>query len=283
VKGGIDLHIHTSASDGLHSPADVVRMASEAGLCVIAISDHDTVDGIAPALDAVSGRALEVIPAVSTESDGSREVHMLGYFIDWTAEELAGDLVRLRNSRLGRARAMRDRLSELGMPISWERVQELAGEGSIGRPHLARVLQEAGFVGSTREAFDLYLARGRPAYVSRFKIAVGEAIRLINNAGGVAVLAHPWGLDDLVPDLAPQGLAGLEIHYPGYTPDMIEHLSTLAAAHDLVCTGGSDFHGLAILPDNMLGAIRVPIECLEGLRARKQTRAHPGLDDVPAI
>jgi predicted metal-dependent phosphoesterase TrpH len=271
MKNGADLHVHTNVSDGLHSPPEVVAMAIEVGLSAIAISDHDAVEGIAPALDAVAGRPLEVVPAVeiSTEGKGNLEVHVLGYLIDWMEAGLVHELARLRDSRILRAMAMRDRLYELGMPISWERVQQVAGEGSIGRPHLARVLQEEGFVGSTREAFDLYLARGKPGYVARYKITAVEALHLINQAGGVAVLAHPWGLDDLLDGLAAEGLAGLEIHYPGYTPDMAEHLSTLALTHNLVCTGGSDFHGLAMLPDNRLGETWVPMACLAELRERK--------------
>jgi predicted metal-dependent phosphoesterase TrpH len=271
MKNGADLHVHTNVSDGLHSPSEVVDMAIDAGLCAIAISDHDAVEGIAPALDAAAGRPLEVVPAVeiSAEGNGNLEVHVLGYFVDWMAAELVQGLAFLRDSRILRAKAMRDRLSELGVPISWERVQQVAGEGSIGRPHLARVLQEEGMVTSTRDAFDLYLARGKPAYVARYKITAVQALQLIKRAGGVAVLAHPWGLDDLLGGLAAEGLAGLEIHYPGYTPDTVEHLSTLAATHNLVCTGGSDFHGLAMLPDNRLGEAGVPMDCLTDLISRK--------------
>jgi len=272
MSNGADLHVHTDVSDGLHSPAEVVQMASEAGLSALAISDHDAVDGIALALDAAATWPVEVIPAVeiSTEGDGNLEVHVLGYLIDWTAAELVQHLSLLRDSRLSRAMAMCRRLGELGMPIPWERVREIAGEGSIGRPHLARVLQEEGFVASTREAFDLYLARGKPAYVPRYKITAVQALHLIERAGGLPVLAHPWGLDHLLGGLAAQGLVGLETHYPGYTPDMVEHLSQLAAALNLVCTGGSDFHGLAMLPDNRLGETRVSMECVDALRLRRQ-------------
>lgn len=271
MKNGADLHVHTDVSDGLHAPAEVVRMAIAARLEAIAISDHDAVDGIVPALQEAAGGLL-VVPGVeiSTEGDGNLEVHVLGYFIDWEAAELVRELALLRDSRISRARAMWDRLSALGMPISWERVQEVAGAGSIGRPHLARVLQEEGFVGSTREAFDLYLARGKPAYVPRFKITAEDAVRLVRRAGGVAALAHPWGLDHLVGGLAAKGLAGLEVHYTGYTPEMVEHLAALAEDHDLVCTGGSDFHGLAMLPENRLGIPRIPIDRLAALRARLQ-------------
>lgn len=265
----IDLHIHTTASDGLYTPAEVVEMACAAGLRVVSICDHDTVDGLAEAFRAAEGTDLELIPGVEVSADADGlEVHILGYFVDQGNSELRTALARFRESRLQRAREMLARLEALGVPLSWDRVQELAREGTLGRVHIAEAMREARYVASSREAFERYVGHGRPAYVRRLRVSAVEAMRLIYGAGGLPVLAHPWDLLPIVPGLPAEGLAGLEVYYTGYSRAMTARLCVLAREHDLVCTGGSDFHGLALLPDNPLGGVRVPAGCVEALRRR---------------
>jgi 3',5'-nucleoside bisphosphate phosphatase len=271
MNDGIDLHIHTAASDGLHTPSEVVGLAQAAGLRTIAITDHDTLGGLAEAVAAARGTGLEVIRGVeiSTEAPDA-EVHILGYYVNDANQEFGTALVRLRNARMERAQAMLNKLQALRITLSWSRVHELAQGGTVGRPHIARALQEAGYVSSVQEAFDRFLGRGRPAYVSRYKVTPAEAIRLIRLAEGVAVLAHPWELTALLPGLVAEGLAGLETYYANYAPEVKAILRRQAEHYGLLCTGGSDFHGLDLLPENRLGTGKVPPECLAALRAHSR-------------
>lgn len=267
----VDLHIHSVFSDGLHTPTEIVAMARQIGLRLIAISDHDTVDGIAEAQRAAAGTELTVIPGLEISATaGNSEVHILGYFVDDTNAELGAALTRFRESRLERGEQMVAKLRTMGICLSWERVRELAGEGVVGRPHIALALQEAGRVGSSQEAFDNYLGRNKAAYVPRAKISPQDAIALIRSAHGVPVLAHPADIAYMVPALAAMGLAGLEVYYPSYSPDTVAFLRQIAQQHQLICTGGSDFHGLALLPDNHLGGPCVPTSCVTTLCARRQ-------------
>ncbi|MBC7235484.1 MAG: PHP domain-containing protein [Chloroflexi bacterium] len=269
--GAIDLHVHTSISDGTLTPSEVVRLALRHGIKVLAITDHDTVEGVPEALQAAAGSALRVIPGVEISTHlADAELHILGYLIDHTHPVLADTLAHFRRQRLDRARRMVRRLEDLGIPLSWERVLDLAGQGVVGRTHVARALQEAGFVGSIQEAFREYLGRKGPAYVPRPKMTPGQAIELIRSAGGVPVLAHPWGLTSFIPELVRDGLQGLEVYYPGYSVEIVAELERLTRQYDLVCTGGSDFHGLDEAPENQLGAVSVPKACLRELEARKQ-------------
>ncbi len=268
----IDLHVHTQASDGLHSPREVVRLARECGLGAIAITDHDSVEGIAEAeLAAAEGEPpLRILPGVEVSAElDDADVHVLGYLVDYHSEELRAALKRFRSARLERAQEMLARLQELGISLSWERILALADGGAVGRPHVARALVEAGYVFSVAEAFARYLARGQPAYVPRYKVNPPEAVRLIRRAGGVPVLAHPWELQGLVPSLAAAGLEGLEVYYTGYTRQMVWMLRRLAHTHGLICTGGSDFHGHLLKTENPLGGVAVPSGCLRTLMRRK--------------
>ena len=267
----VDLHVHTTVSDGTYSPREIVLKSRELGLTTIGICDHDTIDGVPLAQEASRGTELEVIPGVEISVDASGwEVHILGYYVDHTRPALVEELTRSRKSRLQRARRMLSRLESLGVSLSWERVLQIASDGVVGRPHIAMALEEARFVESTQEAFDRYLGRGRPAYVSRAKMTTARALRLVREADGVPVLAHPWTVTRLVPDLVDQGLAGLEAYYTGYTSSMVSNLVALADEHGLVCTGGSDFHGLTVLPDSHLGGVSVPTSCVTALRLRRR-------------
>lgn len=267
----VDLHLHTTASDGAYAPAAVVALARARGLRTIAITDHDSVEGVAEAL-AAAGHGLEVIPGVEINTDiPHSEVHILGYYVDYRHAELQDVLQRLRDFRRDRARRMVEKLAHLGMPLDWRRVAALAGDGALGRPHVAQALVERGYVADVSQAFDLYLGREGPAYVERHKLTPVEATRLIVRAGGLPVLAHPSGLENLptlLDALTAAGLVGLEAHYTGYLPEETQGLLALAQKYGLVATGGSDFHGGSVLPHADLGAVFVPVEAAAALRAR---------------
>jgi 3',5'-nucleoside bisphosphate phosphatase len=268
--GSIDLHAHTLFSDGTLTPHELVARALDKGLHVLGITDHDTVEGIPCALAAAEGTPLRVVPGIELSTDlNGEELHILGYFIDPHHDHLLRRLDRFRQQRLDRARSMVSRLEDLGLPLSWERVLDLAGQGVVGRPHIARALQEAGYVDSLREAFDTYLSRERPAYVPRYKMTPAQGIALVHQAGGVSVLAHPWNALSALPELVRCGLQGLEIYYPGYSPEVTEELQRLARQHRLVCTGGSDFHSPDEASENQLGQIAVPRSCFDELEASR--------------
>ena len=216
----IDLHVHTNASDGLFAPAEVVRKAREAGLSALGIADHDTVNGVEEALQAAGEERIEVVPAVEINAyHGAFEYHILGYFLDHRDERLGRALAELREARIVRMRRIVEKLGALGMEVDPEEIFAAAGGGSVGRPHIARVMLQRRYVSSMREAFDRFIGEGKPAYAPRSKLAPGEAIALIREASGVAVLAHPglWGGDELIPQLAAWGIAGIEVYTPDHT------------------------------------------------------------------
>ena len=274
----IDLHIHTTASDGKFSPEDIVHRSAELGLTVIALCDHDSVDGIVPALKAARGfPQIRVIPGVeiSTYAPGS-EVHLLGYSIDYTDPELEATLASLRSSRRERAKRIIAKLEGLDVHIDWQRVQEIAGSGSIGRPHIAQAMLEKGYVTSFKEAFTKYIGFKGPAYIERQKITPLEAVALVTKAGGLPVLAHPLTVkapETMIAKLKTAGLVGLEVNYNGYTEEERDSLARLAKKYDLIATGGSDYHGLDDSAETMLGGTYVPQESAEHLITLAQSRA----------
>jgi len=266
----IDLHIHSTASDGKLNPADVVRKSAERGLTVIALADHDSVDGIAPALAAAKAfPQLKVIPCVEISTDVPHgEVHVLGYFVDYTDHKLKATLERMRHSRRERAWGMVNKLGKLGIHIEWQRVQEIAGSGSIGRPHIAQAMLEKSYIVSIKEAFTKYISRDGPAYVKREKMTPQAAVALLLRTNGLPVLAHPLtinNLETMVIKLKAAGLVGIEAYYDGYTADEISKLVSLADKHSLTTTGGSDYHGLDNSTETMIGGADVPIESAEQL------------------
>ena len=274
----VDLHIHTTASDGRLSPEEVVRVAAEQGLSVIAITDHDTLAGIEPALLAAeSFPPLIVIPGLEINTDiPNNEVHILGYFVDNRDKKLKQALVKLRNSREARALKMITRLRELGIDIAWNRVLELAGGASVGRPHIAQAMFEGGYISSFREAFTKYIGRLGPAYVERARLSPQEAVKLVVNARGLPVLAHPADIDnveELVVNLKGVGLVGLEAYYDGYDRKLIDSFVQLAAKHGLIASGGSDFHGLGDDNETPIGGVDVPFDCAEHLMALERQRS----------
>jgi len=276
----VDLHIHSTASDGQLSPSEVVRKSAELGLSVIALADHDTVNGIAEALEAARAYPkLTVIPSVEINTDIPHgEAHVLGYFIDYTDQELNASLERLRESRRLRAQKMIAKLATMGVYIEWERVQEIAGSGTIGRPHLAKAILEKGYIASTREAFSKYIGKDGPAYVERAKITPTGAVELVMRASGLPVLAHPFTIPDpeaMIFELERVGLAGIEAYYNNYTDNQVSELLSLAEKHGLITTGGSDYHGFDGGFEAILGGADVPMESADQLMAlakRKKLR-----------
>jgi predicted metal-dependent phosphoesterase TrpH len=270
----VDLHLHSTASDGQFSPSELVAMALERNLMAIAITDHDTTAGIDEALEAARGTELEVIPGVEISCDvPHEEVHLLGYYFDHHHPVLHGKLVAMRDARLQRAKGMVAKLAALGFPLPWEMVAELAGGGSVGRPHIASAMVKMGYVASHGEAFDLYIGRNGPAYVERYKISPPDAVSLIKEAQGLPVLAHPLKVTRFLPSLIERGLVGLEVYYNRYSSEDIRELADLAHKFDLIPTGGSDFHGSGVLDTVEMGGIKVPVESVERLRALARIKA----------
>jgi len=276
--GRADLHVHTTASDGLLTPSQVVDRAAAAGLAAVGIADHDTVAGIEPALaraaELGSGAPL-VVPAVEINTDWEEgEIHILGYFIDWRGPALTRTLEGLRRGRLRRIEKIVGALRGLGITVSVQRIISLCEEGSVGRPHVARALVEAGYVSSVREAFQRYLARGRPGYVARDRFTPVKAVRTVREAGGVAVLAHP-GLDtspEFIDELIEAGLEGVEVYHPDHGPEAERFYLALAARKGLVVTGGSDSHGPGHVHGTAIGYRTVEFGAVEELRRRQERR-----------
>jgi len=267
-----DFHLHTTASDGRFSPEKVVQLAAERGLEVIAITDHDSVAGVIAAVKAAeSFPPLKVIPGVEINTDiPNGEVHILGYFIDYRSQELRQTLHRLRQARRRRARKIVAKLAQLGIEVEWERVKELSAGGSIGRPHIAQAMLERGYISRLQEAFNRYIGRYGPAYVERERLSPVGAVKLVAKAGGLPVLAHPAGIDnleELLEQLTAEGLVGLEAYYNGYGQRTVKFLVNIADKHGLIITGGSDFHGFGGGNETPVGGIDIPSVCLEQLVA----------------
>ncbi len=267
----VDLHTHSNASDGVLAPAALIAYAAERGVRVLGLTDHDTVSGIAEATKTGARYGVEVVPGVelSTQVDG-REVHILGYLVDPNDATLLTRLAELAGRRRVRIERMVARLSEIGVPVSLSRVFELAGQGSVGRPHVARAMIEHGYVADVSEAFDRYLAVGRPGYVPRHPFPPEEAVSLVRNAGGAPVLAHPGTTGDIegtIARLLPAGLLGLEVYYGEYDDETRHRLRDTADRHNLIPTGGSDFHAPGFKPGRDMGQAPVPPETVARLRA----------------
>lgn len=241
-----DLHIHTDASDGLMSPDAVVKKASAMGLRAIAITDHDTVDGIASAVRSAKASHLELIPGIELSTDTlGREVHILGYGINYHDGPFLALLQSLQRSRHERAEKMIQRLSALGYKIELSAVLQHAADAAPGRPHVARALVDKGYFNSVTDVFHHLLGYNMPGYVERFKLTPKKAIEAIHETGGLAVWAHPGMTDDdsPLPSFMDAGLDGLEVYHPHHTESQTTHYRNLARQNNLLITGGSDFHG----------------------------------------
>jgi predicted metal-dependent phosphoesterase TrpH len=279
----IDLHTHSSYSDGSLSPRQLVQLAKKKRLRAIALTDHDTVAGVEEALEAGNELGVEVVPGVEISAQyPPGTMHILGYYLHTSHPELLGALKKLQQARAARNPKIIERLKTLGLEITTTEVLDLSG-GQVGRPHIAKALLNKGYVSTIDEAFSRYLKKGAVAYVEKFRFPPEEAIAMIRRAGGIAVLAHPFtlGMDNpaelalLIRGLAEMGLEGIEVFYPGHTEEMVVIYEDVAKRLGLVCTGGSDFHGnfrdQSHLGDTILGK-DVDYELLKGLKDRLQKR-----------
>jgi 3',5'-nucleoside bisphosphate phosphatase len=269
----VDLHLHSTASDGKLSPHDLVKLAAETGLKVIALTDHDTVEGITPALEAAKALPkITLIPGVEISTDlPDGEAHILGYFIDYTDPDFSKTLEKFRVSRLTRGKKMVDKLNSLGFFIDWKRVQEIAGDGVIGRPHIARAMLEKGYINKFEDAFR-YIGHDGPAYVARDKMTPEEAVELIVRAKGLPALAHPFTVKDpeaMVIKLKKVGLVGLEVYYKDNSPEQTTNTLKLAEKYGLIATGGTDYHAMGEPDEVKLGGVEVPMKAAEQLIALK--------------
>lgn len=288
----IDLHVHSTYSDGSLSPLQLVREALACGVTALGLVDHDTTDGLRPLLKACreersdDGRRLTAVPGVEVSTAVPRgTMHLLGYYPDVHRPALQVLLARIRNGRDERNREIMNRLHQLGMALRWEDVAARAGHDVVGRPHFAQAMVAAGYVRSSKAAFEKYLAKGRRAYVDRFHPEPEEAIRVLRDAGAVPVLAHPTslelgkkGLHDCVARLVAAGLQGLEVYHPDHQASDETHFLALAREFGLVVTGGSDFHGEANPQIRMglgFGRLRVPETAVDELRARASAPSLP--------
>ncbi|MEK7401651.1 MAG: PHP domain-containing protein [Gemmatimonadota bacterium] len=268
----VDLHAHSTASDGSRPPREVVHAAKAAGLAAIALTDHDTLAGLEEAQAAAAGLGVRVVAGVELSAvESDQETHILGLHI---AERggLEERLVALRDMRLNRAERMVQRLNELGFPVTMTAVLGESAGGAVGRPHVARALIAGGWVTDAREAFEKLIGNGRPAFVGKDRLAMAEAIELIHRAGGLAILAHPGGqlTRERVAALVRDGLDGIEVLHPSHSWEHAQRLDALVAEFELVRSGGSDWHG-ASEGTRTLGMMRVPAQWLEDQEARVAT------------
>jgi predicted metal-dependent phosphoesterase TrpH len=271
MPGGVDLHTHTTASDGTYAPRDLVIEAASRGVRVLAITDHDSTEGLPEAFEeAERRRPLELLPGIEINCDvEGAEIHVLGYLMEWQAPWFQEFCREQRRERRERVHLMAERMAALGMPFDADEVFALVKEGSAGRPHVAQVMVARGYVKTVREAFDKYLAAGRPGHVPRKKLTPEDAVRLIRRAAGVPVFAHP-GLasrDELIPGLIAAGLMGIECYYTEHSAQQRATYLQICKEQDLVATGGSDFHGPQVRAAT-LGSPSVPMAAVEALRAK---------------
>lgn len=267
----VDLHLHTNASDGVLSPSELVDLAARGGVQVMAITDHDSTEGLASAFAAARRHTgLRLIPGVelNTEAEGG-EAHVLGYFLHYDRPAFQEALTALRDSRLSRGKRMVDKLASLGINISWQRVLELSNGGAVGRPHVAQAMVEVGAVASVQEAFDRYIAYGGAAYISRARLSPKEAVELVLSAGGLPALAHPHEVPEvsaaILPELVAAGLVGMEVYYRGYGPDVRAKLLGWANRYGLLPLGGTDYHGFKREDEVLPGGVDVPLKMAEKL------------------
>ena len=276
----IDLHCHSTFSDGSLTPEQLIAEAAKIGLAALALTDHDTTAGLPRFLAAAADTAVRAVPGVELSVDCSSGVmHMLGYWMDLANPELVRQMEWIRDGRAMRNRAMLEKLNALGFAMTWAEVQAFAGEDVVGRPHFAQVMLQKGYAKDKNEAFDKWLGDGKPGYADRPRLTAEVAVALIRQAGGVAVLAHPYSLHvgkdamaSLLIELAAAGLAGVECYYSEHSADLTKEYLVMARQANLVPTGGSDFHG-EVSPGIHLGVgfggLCVPDEVLGQLEARR--------------
>lgn len=287
-QAGIDLHIHSTASDGTLSPVEILRLAEKLNLGAISITDHDTLKGYRDLLAAASASAVHVLTGIEISTIPpdlcavAGSFHILGYGIRLNDPVLNQTLETLQHARENRNPLIIRRLNSMGMDITLDEVIQASGEAQIGRPHIAQLMINKGFVQTFDEAFDVYLGFNKPAYVDKYRLDCQKAIQMIIEAGGTPVLAHPFllqiqdnsRLESLIAILKEMGLQGIEVYYPEHSSENVDFYSRLALSYDLVVTGGTDFHG-AIKPDIQLGYGKgdffVPYSVYDVFLQRQQT------------
>lgn len=270
----IDLHTHSTFSDGMVTPTALLNQANERGLIALALTDHETVAGLDEARSNAAELNIDFVPGVELNTDvGRHEVHILGYFIDDTDPVLLDAFSLLERQRVERIERMVHQLQSIGVPLDLDRVRELAGQGTTGRPHLARAMIELGYADSVGDAFDRFLSSGRPGFVPRQKNDPEAAVRLIRSNGAVPVLAHPkttGDIEGILKRLVPAGLQGFEVYYGEYDAATHQELRAIADRWQLIPTGGSDYHGEGFKAGRSLGGPSVPPETVELLRTVAQ-------------
>ena len=269
-----DLHVHTTASDGTLTPEEVVREAKRVGLGAVGIADHDTIAGLAPGIAEGARVGIIVVPAVEINTDfGKDEAHILGYYVDYESGILNAHLEKLRTERLDRARKIVEKLNQVGVNVSMDRVVEIAGGGAIGRPHIARAIIEVGGARTMEGAFGRYLIRGKPSYVPRHKLTPFQAVEMIRESGGVTVLAHPGTHrhDELIPKLVEAGLQGIEVYHTDHSSYHVRRYLEIAQRYDLIPTGGSDSHGPNNVKTVLIGSVTVDLSIVSRLREAAKT------------
>jgi len=280
-----DLHLHTNFSDGTYTPEELTAQGKRLGFRALALSDHDTVEGCARMAVACGAEGIEFIPAteLTAELEG-HELHILGYFLDTANAKLLIELAQFQQVRQSRIREMVARIQKLNVPLREEAVFELANCRSPGRPHVARALVQAGLCANLDEAFERFLKKGRPAWVPKFKMSAPDAIDLIHQAGGLAVLAHPVlnDCDDLIPALAECGLDGLECYHTKHPWAVAEHYEKMAEQSNLLVTGGSDCHGVS-KGRPLIGGIKLPYWRVERMKVAVKKWQSPKAENVERV
>jgi 3',5'-nucleoside bisphosphate phosphatase len=272
LKKFADLHLHTLFSDGTYTPSQLVLESEKAALSAIAIVDHDTVEGTASAIGSAKQKNIEILPGIELSAEYEQlEIHILGYLIDYKNSGLLEKLEVLRKNRIERVYKIIEKLEGIGISIKAESVFKISKFSTVGRLHIARALVQEAKVSSIPEAFKKYIGDRCPAYVLGFKFSVNEAIKLIKDAGGIPVLAHPYTLnnDDLILRFVDYGLMGIEAYYSEHSQSMTNFYLELAKRHNLLVTGGSDYHGDA-KPEVKVGSVKIPYELVERLKAAKE-------------
>jgi len=269
----IDLHLHSTRSDGKLTPTELVRVVAARGIAVAAVTDHDSTEGLDEALEeAELHSGLRIIPGIEMSADSplvdQGDLHILGYFLDYKEQGFQDRLREFRNGRIDRAKLMVEKLGELGLPVDWKRVAEIAAGASVGRPHIAQAMVENGYIENPKEAFNEFLQDGGKAHIERPHISAADAIQLIQSVGGVAVMAHPLyakNYRQVLPSMADLGAVGMEVHYAEFDKRQRMDLNEIAKAYGLLPCGGSDYHAFGLKGELLPGSAGPTEEVLRKL------------------
>lgn len=270
-----DLHIHTTASDGLLSPEEVVKWAAHKKLSAVAITDHDTINGVQPAVDVSDSYKIEVVPGIEFSTiHKDEEIHILGYYIDYKEGWLKDKLDEMYQSRYNRAIKMVEKLNHIGILITLDQVKAIAESATIGRPHIARAMLEKGYINNMKDAFKQYIGKGGPAYVERYRITCQEAIDMIKELGGVPVLAHPGLINDkkCIDEILDMGIEGIEAYHTKHDDETVRSSLKIAAERKLLITGGSDCHGIFLNNEPILGNVWVDLSYVKLLKENSNAK-----------